>query len=290
MATSAVTAGVAPAVPEELAREVVRAQLAFDPLVPWLLALLLVLMGAVFWRWGAARPWPPATQARVRAAVALGLLWAALAWGLFGAPAAPLPVLQTLDAAAAAWARDVQALPALPWLAVRLSDLGELLVLAGVTGVVTAGLLLARRPALALGWVLAIGINSLAVRVLKNLFARARPLAGEPSRMDGAGDWITSGFSFPSGHAAGSAMVYGVLAWLLCQRVPPAWRWQVGLACALLVGGVAISRVLLGVHFLSDVVGGLLWAGALGLLAVTVLDRLGATAVNSIPDRPLSLR
>jgi len=57
-----------------------------------------------------------------------------------------------------------------------------------------------------------------------------------------------------------------------------------------LVGGVAISRVLLGVHFLSDVVGGLLWAGALGLLAVTVLDRLGATAVNSIPDRPLSLR
>lgn len=270
MAASAVAAGVAPAVPHDVAREVVRAQLAFDPLAPWLLALLTLLAAALVWRQGAARPWPPVTRPRLAVAALLGLLWAALAWGLFGAPVAPLPTLQALDAAAAAWARDVQALAVLPWLAVRLSDLGELLVLAGVSGVVAVGLLLARRPALALGWVLAIGINSLSVRVLKNLFARARP-----SVAGGTGELVTSGFSFPSGHAAGAMMVYGLLTWLACRHAPPPWRPALALAGALLVAGIASSRVLLGVHYLSDVLGGLLWAGALGWLAVAVLGRPG---------------
>jgi undecaprenyl-diphosphatase len=73
-------------------------------------------------------------------------------------------------------------------------------------------------------------------------------------------------FSFPSGHAAGTAAVYGVLALLLLRadataapdralprRVVPA---AVAAILAFVVA-VAVSRVVLGVHFPSDVVAGL---------------------------------
>lgn len=75
--------------------------------------------------------------------------------------------------------------------------------------------------------------------------------------------------SFPSGHAAGSfAFAVFVSVWLLSRPMPPVRKWVgVGLAMAFAVG-VGSSRVVLGVHFPSDVfAGGLLgcllgWAGA----------------------------
>ena len=86
-------------------------------------------------------------------------------------------------------------------------------------------------------------------------------------------DWLVpvGGFSFPSGHAATSALVAGTLAWLLSRLVP--WRpARVVIAAgfgvwALLVG---LSRLYLGVHWVSDVLGSWLLAGAwlAGLLAL----------------------
>jgi membrane-associated phospholipid phosphatase len=71
------------------------------------------------------------------------------------------------------------------------------------------------------------------------------------------------GFSFPSGHAATSALVAGALSWLLWQLV----RGRPGrLAIVAALGAwallVALSRMYLGVHWVSDVLGSWLLAGA----------------------------
>lgn len=69
--------------------------------------------------------------------------------------------------------------------------------------------------------------------------------------------------SFPSAHAAGSAAVYGFLAYMIVRQLPgtrPGRPAVLG-ATVLVISAVAFSRVFLGVHFPSDVVGGLLVAG-----------------------------
>jgi membrane-associated phospholipid phosphatase len=85
-------------------------------------------------------------------------------------------------------------------------------------------------------------------------------------------DWLTGahGFSFPSGHAATSALVAGTLAWLLSYLVQARWA-RLG-AFAVLASWavlVAVSRLYLGVHWISDILGSWLLAGAwlAGLLA-----------------------
>jgi membrane-associated phospholipid phosphatase len=96
---------------------------------------------------------------------------------------------------------------------------------------------------------------------LKEGIRRSRPVLPHPVAH-------ASGFSFPSGHALGSAALYASIAVVLGGRVPFLTRVAVGLLPALVV---ATTRVLLGVHFPSDVIAGLFlgWAVAL-LLAAAV--------------------
>ena len=95
---------------------------------------------------------------------------------------------------------------------------------------------------------------------LKAYFARARPELAEALR-------DAHGYSFPSGHAMGSAVTFGALAYL-ALRVLPRWRWK-SLAIAFaatMVLAISASRIYLGVHWISDVgagiAAGLIWAGA----------------------------
>lgn len=95
---------------------------------------------------------------------------------------------------------------------------------------------------------------------LKRYFARARPAVAEMLKH-------ASGFSFPSGHAMGSTVVFSALAYLVV-RAHVRWRWKaaaIALAATLIVG-VALSRVYLGVHWISDVGAGI----SAGLLWVTM--------------------
>jgi undecaprenyl-diphosphatase len=83
-----------------------------------------------------------------------------------------------------------------------------------------------------------------------------------------------AGFSFPSGHATGTTALCVSLLVLLVPVLHRQGR-AVAVAAAVLVSiAVAASRVLLGVHYPSDVAGGLLLGALVAvLLAVMLLSR-----------------
>ena len=122
------------------------------------------------------------------------------------------------------------------------------------TGVVTAAALVVlwrsnRRPD-ALFLAGAVGGISVLVPVLKAVYERARPDLGTVIA-------LPHSYSFPSGHAATAVVLYGALGILLAERASSRLRaaeWLVG--AALLALAIGTSRVLLNVHFVSDVAAG----------------------------------
>lgn len=110
---------------------------------------------------------------------------------------------------------------------------------------------------------LAVTLGALALTVLlKYGFALPRP----PVRLH---RFPEDGFGFPSGHATGSAAVYGALAAL------SVWRdrgTRYALAAGMIVL-VALTRLLLGVHYLVDVVAGIAAGVAFAALIVRLSER-----------------
>ncbi len=98
---------------------------------------------------------------------------------------------------------------------------------------------------------------------LKRYFARARPAVAEMLR-------AATGYSFPSGHAMGSAIAFGALAYLAFRGIR-SWPARAAVIAFLytLVAAVALSRVYLGVHWVSDVAGGIA-AGTVWVTTTTV--------------------
>ena len=115
------------------------------------------------------------------------------------------------------------------------------------------------RPAAVL-FVTAFGAGEGLLYALKEFFHRARPALQVVAE---------HGYSFPSGHSFTAALVYGLLATL-------AWRWTrspearvgVAVACVTLALLVGASRIVLGVHYATDVLGG--FALAAGWLAASL--------------------
>lgn len=101
------------------------------------------------------------------------------------------------------------------------------------------------------------------------LLAQAVKLSVHRSRPEyGAAYLHGHSYSFPSGHAMGATIGYGVLAYVLATYWEPlrARRALVYAAAALLALAVGLSRVYLGVHYPSDVFGG--WAAGSAWLVV----------------------
>lgn len=115
--------------------------------------------------------------------------------------------------------------------------------------------------------------------MLKDLVDRARPdlflIGSQPASM-----------SFPSGHAAYAILLGGILLFLVGELVeskPVRRALQVGLA--LLVLAMGFSRVYLGVHWPSDVIGGYLFGGISLLGLIWLRGRLLA-GPSTVPIRP----
>ncbi|MFC5676771.1 YegS/Rv2252/BmrU family lipid kinase [Aeromicrobium endophyticum] len=116
-----------------------------------------------------------------------------------------------------------------------------------------------------LSGVAAIGGNAL----LKLAFTRTRPSFDEPL-------YEIGGYSFPSGHSAGAAMFFTVAILVTIVLTGRGWRRRILITVfVLLAVGVGASRVFLGVHYLSDVVGGLAFGMAvtMGLWVLVVSSR-----------------
>lgn len=134
-----------------------------------------------------------------------------------------------------------------------LTHLGDPEVLAALGLIVGARLLWQGQRGLAMCWIAALAGNGILNRTLKALFERSRPLHEHGWALEP--DW-----SFPSGHASGAAVTYGMLAylWMRQWRGPPLLL-PVAIMLILVVG---YSRIVLQVHYVSDVIAGYLSGGA----------------------------
>lgn len=144
---------------------------------------------------------------------------------------------------------------------------GSLVVVAPIVLAVAAGLAFVRHePRTALLLVAGVAAAVLCSDLLKVLVHRPRPPAAQ--------SLVTPmGWSFPSGHAVNAAAAYGLLASVMARsrRRPGVWA-----AAALIVAIVAYTRLYLGVHWLSDVVAGIVLGGAWVLITARVMRRSGA--------------
>ncbi|MFD9726372.1 phosphatase PAP2 family protein [Streptomyces sp. NPDC059072] len=120
-----------------------------------------------------------------------------------------------------------------------------------------------------------VGLATLAAGVvnqgLKALVGRERPVWPDPVHSSNYA-------SYPSGHAMTAAVVCGLLLWLLPRkadraRSTNAWAVAAWVVAVVSVAGVGFTRLYLGVHWLSDVIGGWLLGVVLVALAVCLPAR-----------------
>lgn len=173
-------------------------------------------------------------------------------------------VMVRTDRAASRWVADWRGdgLTGLMRVATMLADPWFVVVLVALAA---CFLLVRRRRGAALFLVVSTVGTALLVLIAKLVIARPRP--GLPVALIHA-----NGYAFPSGHAAQSLALYGAFAVIVAVIVRDP-RWRI-LACAsslMVAFVVGISRVVLGAHWLSDVVAG--WALAAGWLAALLTGR-----------------
>ncbi|ETI66393.1 phosphatase PAP2 family protein [Neobacillus vireti] len=91
-------------------------------------------------------------------------------------------------------------------------------------------------------------------QILKQFFHRVRPNFHRLIEI--------SGYSFPSGHAMNAFTVYVILSFLLWRHIPSRWGRSVLIILSVfMVMAIGISRIYLGVHYPSDIIGGYLASG-----------------------------
>ncbi|PJE76052.1 phosphatase PAP2 family protein [Candidatus Uhrbacteria bacterium CG10_big_fil_rev_8_21_14_0_10_48_11] len=129
--------------------------------------------------------------------------------------------------------------------------------------IAVATLYLRRHAADALLLAVGTGSAGLLQFVLKHIFARPRPLFSPLT--------IENTYSFPSGHSLSALVFYGLLAlfvyWYTTNHQRRVWA---AVIASLIILAIGFSRVYLGVHWLSDVIGGYLIGGWLLVLLASL--------------------
>ena len=105
------------------------------------------------------------------------------------------------------------------------------------------------------------------VFIFKHVYGRTRPSL--PHLV------VENGLSFPSGHASTSMMFYTCLMVLICQRLHSRqMKWVVRVLASLFIVVIGMSRIYLGVHYPTDILGGWLMSGSILLLTFPIYDEV----------------
>ena len=178
---------------------------------------------------------------------------------MIGAP------LADVDAAFARWLH-VRAHPAFTTFMLAVTHLHSQFALCSYAAILAIPIVRARQWRWLATVVLAVPCGLVINVLLKHTFERARPTFDDPLL-------TLETYSFPSGHVAGSVLFYGVLvAYLLPRIATLRLRAALVAAAITMVLLVAFSRMYLGVHYLSDVLGAASWSLAWLALCLTVVD------------------
>lgn len=161
-----------------------------------------------------------------------------------------------------------------------ISELGAPDVLTALGVLVAFGLLLTGHRLLGVAWCATVLGSGFVITWFKQIFERPRPLHEH-------GFALETSWSFPSGHAAGSLVFYGMLAYVAMVRLPRHWHAVAACAALGLVLAIGATRVLLQVHYLSDVAAGyaigMAWLG-LGVMLTETLRTAHRPRTGGAPD------
>ncbi|MFC3884019.1 phosphatase PAP2 family protein [Bacillus songklensis] len=103
-------------------------------------------------------------------------------------------------------------------------------------------------------------------QALKQFFHRTRPDLHRLIEIEG--------YSFPSGHAMSACTVYGMLSFLLWRHIPTRWgRGILILISITMILTIGMSRIYLGVHYPSDIIGGYFASGFWLAMAIWFYQR-----------------
>jgi membrane-associated phospholipid phosphatase len=160
----------------------------------------------------------------------------------------------------------------------------------GGSGIVVIGLVMAavfvarRRWTYLIIWAIALVGGTLLNLEMKELFARPRPVFVTPLH-------IEHNFSFPSGHAMSSLITYGIISYFLWRETARRFvRVLIVIAAVLLIALIGLSRMALGVHYLTDVIGGFIAGGIwLGMcIAAFGILHSGEQRLAAVPPAPVA--
>jgi membrane-associated phospholipid phosphatase len=174
--------------------------------------------------------------------------------------------LVAFDQRVTAWVAATLGESALKVLA-AISELAAPDVLTALGVLVALGLAFTGHRLLAVAWCATVLGSGFVSTLFKQVFERPRPVHEH-------GFAIETSWSFPSGHASGSLVFYGMLAYIAMVRLPPRWHLPVALGALMLILAIGATRVLLQVHYVSDVAAGYAIGMAWLALGVTVTEWL----------------
>ena len=146
-----------------------------------------------------------------------------------------------------------------------ITDFGSAKIIIPLCSLIMILFVIRRKPREALILGICVFLQGLLNLILKSIFRRKRPTIFVLIKQ--------GGYSFPSGHTMASVTFYGYLIYLVYKNIKNKYvKWTFIIFLSLLIFMIAVSRIYLGVHYTSDVLGGFLLSIAFLIIYINIFD------------------